>query len=789
MRIVRLALENFRRHRKTEWEVPDGVTAIVGPNGAGKSTLLEAIAFALYGPRATRTPHAKNLLRSTDAPGADPVRVILDFELAGQAWRIVRELRGKAQNPLASVEIGGTVQVPPAAGSSEQATALVERALGLDRDGFFQTAVAHQGELDRLGRMKPAERRSFVLEMVGIGAVDQAIARARERRNVLRASLEEAGRGLEEGAHVEARLAAARSSHARAADELAAAQAGQEAVAATLTQAHAALERERAVEAARQDAVAQLRWAQSRLAQSDAAAREAEGQLQPSRDARRRMEAALTLAAPHDGLVQQWAVIQAMQEALRMRREGLDRLAGLRRECEALARHVAGLPVVPEPPGTAELERAVEMARGEGIRIAEALAALRERSADAQERMARLERLDAAAMCPTCQQPVTGGHLEHARAALGQAQRQVAAERAEWVERQRRCEAEVRLRQAGLDAARREGLFALEERRRRDAESRLLEEKRRHLEGSEKALPAESGPLPDLAPIKARLDAAKAARDEALQWKGLAARVEELQARLDGLGKARAPLAQAVVEAEARLAALPDNGEGLARAQAERVRLEAQGRAAQHRLLAASLAKRDAERDVQDAQKAFERQQAAQERMAALSRTLAAWTALAGAAGDGLLDRFKDHLIARTAPLIQQEASRLLSLFTQGRYGELLLDEDYEVWILDQGVRYTVERFSGGEQDLVHLALRLAISRLLATRADGGELRFLALDEVFGSLDQGHRERVVGALHQLTGLYSQILVITHNEDLQEMLDHTVRISLVDGEAVPTFQNG
>src|SRR6185369_271340 len=137
---------------------------------------------------------------------------------------------------------------------------------------------------------------------------------------------------------------------------------------------------------------------------------------------------------------------------------------------------------------------------------------------------------------------------------------------------------------------------------------------------------------------------------------------------------------------------------------------------------------------------------------------------------------------ARTAPLIQQEASRLLGLFTQGRYSELLLDADYEVWVQDGAARYAVGRFSGGEQVLVHLALRLAISRLLATRANGAELRFLALDEVFGSLDPAHRELVVAALHQLDGLYTQVLAITHDEGLQEMLDQAVRIELRDGEA-------
>ncbi len=64
------------------------------------------------------------------------------------------------------------------------------------------------------------------------------------------------------------------------------------------------------------------------------------------------------------------------------------------------------------------------------------------------------------------------------------------------------------------------------------------------------------------------------------------------------------------------------------------------------------------------------------------------------------------------------------------------LDEDYMVTLLDGGEAKPV--ISGGEEDIANLALRLAISQMIADRA-GQPLSLLVLDEIFGSLDEERR--------------------------------------------------
>lgn len=62
MRIVRLAMRNFRSYAAAEVELGAGVTVVTGRNGAGKTNLLDALYFGCTG-RSARTTNDRELLR------------------------------------------------------------------------------------------------------------------------------------------------------------------------------------------------------------------------------------------------------------------------------------------------------------------------------------------------------------------------------------------------------------------------------------------------------------------------------------------------------------------------------------------------------------------------------------------------------------------------------------------------------------------------------------------------------------------------------------------------------
>jgi DNA replication and repair protein RecF len=79
MRITRLRLENFRSYERLDWNVPDGVVALIGANGQGKTNLLEALHLALTGGCFRALPTSSSCIRD----GAAMARVHLDLERLG----------------------------------------------------------------------------------------------------------------------------------------------------------------------------------------------------------------------------------------------------------------------------------------------------------------------------------------------------------------------------------------------------------------------------------------------------------------------------------------------------------------------------------------------------------------------------------------------------------------------------------------------------------------------------------------------------------------------------------
>ncbi len=93
---------------------------------------------------------------------------------------------------------------------------------------------------------------------------------------------------------------------------------------------------------------------------------------------------------------------------------------------------------------------------------------------------------------------------------------------------------------------------------------------------------------------------------------------------------------------------------------------------------------------------------------------------------DRALADLRTELNATLRPDLSELASAFLRDLTNGRYTDLELDEDYVATLLDDGDPKAV--ISGGEEDVTNLALRLAISQMIAERA-GQPLSLLVLDE------------------------------------------------------------
>lgn len=136
---------------------------------------------------------------------------------------------------------------------------------------------------------------------------------------------------------------------------------------------------------------------------------------------------------------------------------------------------------------------------------------------------------------------------------------------------------------------------------------------------------------------------------------------------------------------------------------------------------------------------------------------------------------FKTNINSKIAPKISSIASDMYSKITKGKYQFIEVSNDFDFYIYDDGKKYPIQRFSGGEVDLANLVLRIAISKTLTELNGSSQVGFLAFDEVFGSQDESRRLEILEAFHTIKEQYRQIFLISHETEIKEMFERLIEL--------------
>jgi exonuclease SbcC len=795
MRITRLRLANFRQHEATELEFGAGLTGIVGPNGAGKTTILEAIAWAMYGMPAARG--SRDSIRRRGAPPRARVEVELEFTLGAHQYRVLRGLN--------HAELFQDGDPAPVANSLGAVTERVTRLLAMSRDEFFNTYFTGQKELAVMAAMTAPERAQFLSRVLGYERLRSAQDRLKERRSALRARLDGLRAGLGDPAEIDALEARA---HERVAAAATAEIATAEAFARTEQVLADVRPRWEQVQTLRDSALAleaELRVAGHECGAATERAERLERQVAEVAGATTRLQELAMELAPLAGLRQEAAGLEQLAEA-QARRAGLtSQLADVRHHLVSVEERLTRVPATP----TLEAVRArandvratittltldAEAARTAWVRDTQDARTKRQglldQYSELREQRQRLVKAGPEGNCPTCTRPL-GAEYEKVLGLLDRQIEEVVSngnyykQRIEQLQQEpadldelerRRVEAERMQSDATAEMGRLEaqaqeaGPLAQEQTRLRrrvsELEAALAKvradyDQRRHAEVQDRirqleplALQAERFryEVERIAILEEELESASRARVAA------AGRLAELRGRQETLGYSEAAFREAR-SAEAAAAQAHHEAEmALVRARAET--------AAAHEAVSAA-ARRRAER--------VEREREA----ATVARDLALHQEL-----DRALTELRAELNATLRPDLSELASGFLRDLTNGRYTDLELDEDYGTRLLDDGDPKSV--ISGGEEDVANLALRLAISQMIAERA-GQPLSLLILDEIFGSLDEDRRAAVVDLLRSLADRFPQVILITHIDSVREGFDRVIRVGLDVSRGVATVR--
>ncbi len=152
-------------------------------------------------------------------------------------------------------------------------------------------------------------------------------------------------------------------------------------------------------------------------------------------------------------------------------------------------------------------------------------------------------------------------------------------------------------------------------------------------------------------------------------------------------------------------------------------------------------------------------------------------------------------LIETVVPRLEEEANNLLGRMTDNRTylrletqrerrsgrGEPI--ETLEIQVSDELGPRSYEMYSGGEAFRVNLALRIALSKVLAQRM-GAPMPILFIDEGFGTQDAVGRERILDVIGAIQDDFDKIIVITHLDELKDAFP--VRIEVQKDAQGSTF---
>jgi exonuclease SbcC len=141
-------------------------------------------------------------------------------------------------------------------------------------------------------------------------------------------------------------------------------------------------------------------------------------------------------------------------------------------------------------------------------------------------------------------------------------------------------------------------------------------------------------------------------------------------------------------------------------------------------------------------------------------------------------------IIENVLPELEFTANQLLARMTNGRMNVRFetqrltqkgdTAETLEIRIADEVGERSYEMYSGGEAFRVNFAIRIALSKLLARRANA-KLQTLFVDEGFGTQDAQGLEALIEAIQSISDDFERIFVITHIEALKDAFPARIEV--------------
>ena len=800
MIIDRLILKNFKRFRDQEIRFKDGITGIVGNNGTGKSSIVEAILFALYGVQATGI--SGDYIVSSFASQKENCEVRLEFRIGGDNYTVIRSFKkGKTVQHDSRIYRGTSLR---ATGVSQVETE-VRRVLGMGPVDFRNTIYAAQKDLLTLLENTPGKRKEWFLKALGIDFLKTASEKLLKeqidaKENELR--LKEGELNGLVGRQDPEELDTLRSSVIVF-----------QAAIGELNKQREAHIRKKAEVAEELTLFYEKKMQFTRLVEQQKSLVNETGGLERQRD---QVKAQL---ATHTGLEQEYVQLEQRVCVLDEKRKHLESIRKLKGESEQLKAELRFLEtdssnvkaradtirvkiamfdedgkrltslrngtrslmqIGPDVPDT-DLEKVITSREADLIHMVGTLSARAGNLETGKKKLNAdwntIKNAGANGVCPLCLQTL-GTHYASIDEEFMSRLKQIDQEALQVRDEQSRVAVEKN-RIADQKPALYEIRSIAERLKAREATETELKDLVAQSEGKDLALRTLATRIMSLGYDEAVFTKAeKDVKD-----------LDQLHLRYVELGKKIAQgtvIREQVTELETKVGQKQRELEALKKLITQAAIDPHIGINLEQALAGAETALRTTETELA---RTTERLTHTNEKIARHENEMAIIEGLRQQVATlkeeidllrltrTVIGDYVIYLMQVVRSRIEGEVSRIISEITSGRYEQVLLDEDFNLLVRDVDNDYGIDRFSGGEQDDIAVALRIALSRYLAELHQVHESTLLIFDEIFGSQDEERRTNLLTALRTQESRFPQIILISHISEMQGEFTNTLVVEM------------
>ncbi|MFQ3548249.1 MAG: SMC family ATPase [Armatimonadota bacterium] len=783
MKLVKLEIENFRQYINASIDFSDGITGLVGQNGAGKSTILEAISWALYGSPALRGTN--DTVKSRAAQGGAKVSSKLIFELGGSQYSVVREIKPSGQTSAAFETNGKLLST-----GMNEVTASVARLLGMDYQAFFTSFFTGQKQLEFMSSLEGRQRANMISKMLGYERISKARDKANEDKKGLIREIEGLERGMPDPDEFKKRKLEAQTTLQNSKIVLEIADKSRESARAEvdkLTPIKELFEQKskRFTETSRRleldntelirikkrlkDIYNELSIVETKekelaglvieLSSYKTAGEEYKKQLELQKYEIERSKYQAKYNSVQERVNDNKRKLEISKKKLELFNEIVARYDKTKSEYEATTKKLSDLK-----------DRFISDKR-------DVETGIKHLNAELEKIMLKKEQIENAGengVCPTCERPLSN----ELPIVLNNFDTQIndIKSRINDLENKKNDFEARKAEIANLQAKEKELAVSVDEYKKKLTLSESLKNEIKQLEEET------AGRIVEAEKIKMEFEKIPTGFDqERFNWlTKLKDECAVLREKISAV-KAQVQRKQSLEEEKSKL---ESEIEIIEERINESNQIITELNFSQDKYDEIIIKYENSRKTLSDAEISYAQAQGAFNTAKAVLKEVEQseinyknkvellkarkkdrqYTELLTFA----FDKLRIELNDRIQPELEARTGELLSILTDGRYSVVEVDSNYNTVIRDDGELKPV--ISGGEDDIVNLALRLAISQMIADRA-GQSFSLLVLDEVFGSLDMTRRDNLVNLLQSLKNRFEQIILITHIESIYDAVDN------------------